>query len=287
MLSSAVLITGVVFMKASPAGKGGPGQQPGDIMPVVFIGHGSPMNAIQDNDFTRSLDKLGKTLPKPKVILCVSAHWVSEGTFITGSENPEQIYDFDGFPDQLYKVKYRPKGSVAAAKEVEKLLAGVPAKLSTEWGTDHGTWSILRHMYPKCDIPVIQLSLDVGKPERWHYETAKRLLSLRKQGVLIIGSGNIVHNLSMIDWGQFSEKTPDWALEFDAETKKRLDTGDDEGLIDYAKKDARAAAYAVPTNEHYLPMLYAAALRQKGEKVSYFYEGFQHGSISMRSFVIQ
>jgi 4,5-DOPA dioxygenase extradiol len=227
-------------------------------MPVVFAGHGSPMNAMQDNDFTKSLSVIAKKLPKPKAILCVSAHWVSEGTYVTGSAKPEQIYDFYGFPEELYKVKYRPEGSLALAKETAKLLKDYAAAPDTEWGIDHGTWSILKHMYPKCDVPVIQLSLNASMTEK---------------------------DLSMIDWAQFAEKTPAWAKDFDSFVKNAIDSANDSLLINYAENNPNAA-YAVATNEHYLPMLYACALRGKGEKLEYFYEGFQHASISMRSFAI-
>ena len=255
------------------------------LMPVVFVGHGSPMNAMQDNDFTRALSGIAKKLPKPKAILCVSAHWVTEGAYVTGSAKPEQIYDFYGFPEELYRIKYRPEGSPALAKETAKLLKDYSAATDTGWGIDHGTWSVLKHMYPKCDMPVIQLGLNASMTEKEHYEAAKKLIALRSEGVLILGSGNVVHNLSMIDWAQFADKTPAWAQDFDSYVKKALDSGDDELLIKYAENNPNAA-YAVATNEHYLPVLYACALRGKGEKLEYFYEGFQHASISMRSFTI-
>jgi 4,5-DOPA dioxygenase extradiol len=252
------------------------------LMPVVFVGHGSPMNAMQDNEFTKALGQFARKIPKPEAIICVSAHWVTDGCFVTGSSTPEQIYDFFGFPKPLYEIKYRPKGSPSLAKQAAKLLSKYSVSLDTEWGTDHGTWSILKHMYPGCDIPVIQLSLNLALSEQQHYELAKGLFELRKQGVLIIGSGNIVHNLSMIDAGQFAQNTPSWALEFDEYVKNALDSGKDSLLVNYA--DNSSAAYAVPTNEHYLPLLYVCALRDKGEKVKYFFEGYQHSSLSMRCF---
>ncbi len=255
------------------------------LMPVVFVGHGSPMNAIQDNEFTKALHAFAKTIAKPKAILCISAHWMVNSTLVTGLDDPEQIYDFYGFPQELYEVKYQPKGSLALAKEVVKLLGNHKAGLDTEWGIDHGTWTVLKHLYPQCDIPVIQLSLDAGKSERQHYELAKKLSELRKKDVLILGSGNVVHNLAIIDWAQFAKKSPPWALDFDQYVKGALDSGNDELLINYAENN-QSAAYAVATNEHYLPMLYVCALRNKGEKLSYFYEGFQHSSISMRCFAI-
>jgi 4,5-DOPA dioxygenase extradiol len=256
-----------------------------NIMPAVFVGHGTPMNAAQDNGFTKTLSAFAGSIPKPKAVLCVSAHWVSDGTFVTGSENPEQIYDFYGFPQELYEIKYRPKGSVSLAKRTAELLGGLDAGLNSEWGTDHGAWSVLKHMYPECDIPVVQLSLNAAMSEEEHFKAAKHLSALRKEGVLILGSGNIVHNLSMIDWDQFAKKITPWALEFDSYVKRALDSGNDAQLINFAEND-RNAGYAVPTNEHYLPMLYIAALRGKGEKLNYFYEGFQHSSLSMRCFAV-
>jgi 4,5-DOPA dioxygenase extradiol len=254
-------------------------------MPVVFVGHGSPMNAIQNNEFTEALSAFANDIPKPKAVLCISAHWVTDGTFVTSSDTPHQIYDFYGFPRELYEAKYTPKGSSALAKKTIKLLSDFNVGLDSARGIDHGTWAVLKHMYPKCDIPVIQLSLDAEKSEQEHYNISKMLFDLRKEDVLILGSGNIVHNLSMIDWAQFTKNTPAWALEFDRYVKGALDSGNDDLLINYAENN-RNAAYAVPTNEHYLPMLYISSLRNKGEKVSYFYEGFQHSSISMRCFKI-
>jgi len=256
------------------------------LMPAVFVGHGSPMNAIQKNDFTKAIAAFAVNIPRPKAILCVSAHWMTNGTRVTGSDNPEQIYDFYGFPQELYEVGYRPKGSAALAKETAKLCGDFKVSLDSEWGIDHGTWSFLKHMYPKCDIPVIQLSLDAVKSPKAHYELAKKLFGLRKEGVLILGSGNIVHNLSIIDWAQYSKKTPPWAFDFDKFVKDGLDSGNDDLLVNYAANN-KSAAYAVATNEHYLPMLYACSLRREGETVSYFYEGFQHASISMRCFTIR
>lgn len=253
------------------------------LMPVVFVGHGSPMNAIQETEFTKALSVFAGSIPKPKAIACISAHWETAGTFVTGSDNPGQIYDFYGFPQELYEIKYRPKGSVALAKETAGLLSGFGVKLSYIRGIDHGTWSVLKHMYPKCDIPVIQLSLDETKTEKEHYELAKGLADLRKQEVLILGSGNIVHNLSMIDRDQFAKKTTPWAIQFDRYVKNGLDSANDGLLINYTMHNENAA-HSVPTNEHYLPMLYACALRSNGEKARYFYEGFQHSTISMRSF---
>ncbi len=253
-------------------------------MPVIFIGHGSPMNALQDNAFTKTLHVVAQSMETPKAIVCISAHWQTNGTYITGSSEPEQIYDFYGFPQELYDIKYKPKGAPALAKETKRLLLGANAGLDMARGIDHGTWAVLKHLYPQCNVPVIQISLDAAKPSREHFAIGRLLSELRNEGVLIIGSGNIVHNLSMIDWAQFAKHSPGWALDFDRYVKDALNAGNDDKLIAYG--DNRSAAYAVATNEHYLPMLYACALRSKGEKLEYIHEGFQHASISMRSFVI-
>lgn len=279
-----LILTGVFIMMTSAAFAKG---KDAAVMPVVFVGHGSPMNVMENNDFTRSLAQLGKTLPRPKAILCISAHWVSKGTLITGAREPEQIYDFYGFPEEMYAVKYRPHGSPELAKKIETLLADVHAKADSSWGIDHGAWTVLKHMYPAADIPVLQLSLDGTKSERAHYEVGKKLQALRGEGVLIIGSGNVAHNLRMIDYDMYTATVAPWAVNFDAFVKDNLDAGNDEKLIDFAAHTGRNGQYAVPTNEHYLPMLYIAALRRPGEKVRYIYEGFQNGSISMRSFVIE
>ncbi len=255
-------------------------------MPLLFIGHGSPMNVVQQNDFTRSLASLGPALPRPRCILCISAHWQTEGTFVTGSAHPKQIYDFYGFPDELYKIIYNPHGSVETANRIAALGRGARVALNTQWGIDHGTWAILKHIYPKHDIPVIQLSLDGTKDEEEHFSLASFLLPLRSEDVLIIGSGNIVHNLRIMSWQQFGEVPFGWAKTFDEQVKEALETKDDELLVRYDSQDREAGRLSVPTNEHYLPLLYVAALRQEGEKVEYIHEGIQHRSVSMRSFII-
>ncbi len=256
-----------------------------DLMPLVFVGHGSPMNAVQQNDFTRSLASLGARLPRPRSILCISAHWETEGTFVTGAAHPEQIYDFYGFPDELYKIMYSPQGSLEDADRIASLGNQVPVAPNSQWGIDHGSWAVLKHIYPRHDIPVIQLSLDGTKNEEEHFELASFLLPLRSEGVLIIGSGNIVHNLRLMSWEQFGEEPFPWAKEFDLQVKEALETRDLELLVRYGSRNPDAATHAVPTNEHYLPLLYVAALRQKAEQVEFIHEGFQHRSVSMRSFV--
>ena len=257
-----------------------------NLMPLVFIGHGSPMNVVQQNDFTRSLAALGKRLPRTRCILVVSAHWVTEGTFVTGAPQPKQIYDFYGFPDELYEIVYDAPGSTTDAERILKLGKDIPVPLNSQWGIDHGSWAVLRHIYPKHDIPVIQLSLDGTKSEREHFDLASFLLPLRSEGVLIIGSGNIVHNLRIMSWQQFGEEPFAWARKFDDQVKDALETRDDELLVRYESRDRKAGRNSVPTNEHYLPLLYVAALRQQKEQVEFFHEGFQHRSVSMRSFLI-
>jgi len=257
------------------------------LMPLLFVGHGSPMNIVQKNDFTESLRQAGIALPRPRLILCVSAHWVTDGTFVTGAIHPRQIYDFSGFPDELYDVVYDPQGSVNDAHRVETLGKGIPVSLNSAWGMDHGTWAVLTHLYPEQDIPVIQLSLDGNKDEEAHFKLASFLRPLRSEGVLIIGSGNIVHNLRLISWQQFGEEPFPWARLFDEQVKDALERKDDDILIRYDSRDREAGAKSIPTNEHYLPLLYIAALRGKKENIEYIHEGFQHRSVSMRTFIVR
>lgn len=257
------------------------------LMPLLFVGHGSPMNIVQTNDFTKSLHSAGKGLPRPRLILCVSAHWVTDGTFVTGTDNPKQIYDFYGFPDELYRVIYNPAGSPKDAEQVARLGRSVPVSPDSRWGIDHGTWAILHHLYPQADIPVIQLSLDGSKDEAEHFELAAFLQPLRAEGVLIIGSGNIVHNLRLISWQQFGEEPYPWAAAFDAQVKEALEKRNNDLLVRYDSRDRDMGFHAVPTNEHYLPLLYVAALRRSNEKIEYIHEGMQHRSVSMRSFIVR
>lgn len=254
--------------------------KPGDeTMPVLFVGHGNPMNAIEKNEFHNKWEELGKTLPKPKAILVVSAHWLTKGTKVTAMEKPKTIHDFGGFPDELFAQQYPAKGSPELAKETQSLLTKTKVGLDLDWGFDHGTWSVLLPMYPKADIPVFQLSIDHSQGPQYHYDLAKELKALRKKGVLIIGSGNIVHNLSKVNW---NGKPYDWAIEFDEKIKSCIDKEDHKSIIDYEKM-GNIAKLSVPTNDHYLPLLYSLALQEKGEKVSYFNEKIDLGSASMRS----
>jgi 4,5-DOPA dioxygenase extradiol len=252
-------------------------------MPVLFTGHGSPMNIIQNNAFTQSLKVLGEATEQPVAILVISAHWLTPGkTVVSVNPNPKTIYDFGGFPEALYKEKYEPNGHPALAKELVQLVQSVKVHEDHEMGLDHGAWSILKHLYPKADIPVFQMSIDYGKPPAYHFQLAKELSALRNKGVLMLGSGNIVHNLGIFDW---KEDAPvmDWAATFDAYVKKAIDERNFEALVNY-QKQGREAALAVPTNDHYLPMLYILGLLDKDENIRYTFEGFQNGSISMRCF---
>lgn len=235
-------------------------------MPVLFIGHGSPMNIILKNDFTDSLANLGKDLPKPRAIMVISAHWLTGGTYVGCMAKPRTIYDFYGFPDALYSIDYPSAGSPDDAMFVKELVRKAPVKCSSDWGLDHASWAILKHIYPKADIPVFEMSLDYSfnewhpKPLQYHYDLASELLELRKKGVLIIGSGNIVHNLGLIDFRNINAKPFDWAIEFDDKVKSNLINGNHKDLIDYQKM-GRGASFAVPTQDHYLPMIYAIALQ--------------------------
>jgi 4,5-DOPA dioxygenase extradiol len=260
-------------------------------MPVLFIGHGSPMNVVQRNEFTESLSRLGKNLPRPKAILVISAHWLSEGTYITCMEKPPTIHDFYGFPAELYAINYPAPGAREYAQLVIESVKSAKVKCSNEWGLDHASWAVLRHMYPKADIPVFELSLDYSfnewhpKPLRYHYRLGSELAELRDRGVLIIGSGNIVHNLRMIDFEQIDAKPFKWAVEFDQKVKTDLIDGNHDALLDCENVN-KAASYAVPTLDHYLPMVYVVSLQQKNEPIIFTHEGFQNASISMRCFRI-
>ncbi len=254
-----------------------------DKMPVLFVGHGNPMNAIDKNEYHNKFAEVGKSLPKPKAILTISAHWLTRGTRVTAMEKPQTIHDFGGFPQELFDAQYPVKGSPALAKEVQNTITKTKVQSDFDWGLDHGTWSVLLPMYPDADIPVFQLSIDFSQPPQYHYELAKELSALRKKGVLIIGSGNIVHNLGMIDW---SGKPYDWTIEFDSKIKQFIDEKNHSAIINYEKLGT-IAKLSVPTNDHYLPLLYALALQEKNENVSYFNDKCEMGSVSMRSLLIQ
>ncbi len=251
-------------------------------LPALFVGHGSPMNAIEDNAYHRGWREIAERLPRPQAVLCVSAHWETDGVRVTASERPETIHDFYGFPPALFAVRYPAPGDPALARRVPGLLGPRRVGLDPARGLDHGSWSVLRAMYPDADVPVVQLSLDTGEPGAFHYEMAKQLGPLREEGVLVVGSGNVVHNLRRFDWGR--SEPLEWALRFDAEVRARIIARDHESLLDPEALSPHGRL-AVPTPEHYLPLLYALALQGPGEPASFFNEDVV-SSISMTSVVI-
>jgi 4,5-DOPA dioxygenase extradiol len=257
------------------------------VMPLLFIGHGSPMNAIEVNAFTRMLQALGSRIPRPRLIVVISAHWVTGGTFVNGLEHPQQIYDFYGFPDDLYHVKYPAKGSPQDARRIIELGKNIPITEDDTWGIDHGSWTILRHIYPDAAIPVLQISLDRQKNGDQHREVAQALSSLRKEGVLIIGSGNIVHNLSLVSFDKDDNQSFSWAKGFDQRVKECLLKKDDAQLQEFLLRKDRESRLSLPTIEHYLPMLYIEALREENETIEFLYESVENKSISMRSFMVR
>ncbi len=250
-------------------------------MPVLFLGHGSPMNAIELNEFSRGWQQVGISLPVPSAILCISAHWETRGTFVTAVEKPRTIHDFGGFPKELFEVQYPAPGSPALAEETIKLLSSAGAEADHNWGLDHGAWSVIRHLYPGANIPVVQLSLDYRQNPLYHYQLAAQLAPLRSKGVLIVGSGNIVHNLRTIDWRK-PDAGFDWAIETDAKMRQWIADGNHQALIDY-KKGGAAFEQSIPTPEHYLPLLYTLGLQGKKEEISFFNTKTIMGSISMTS----
>ena len=253
-------------------------------MPVLFIGHGSPMNAIEDNAFSQRWQQMGKEIPIPKAVVVVSAHWLTKGTMVTAMPNPKTIHDFGGFPQALFDVQYPAPGSPELATEIQKLITNPAVELDHDWGLDHGTWSVVKHMYPDADIPVLQLSIDYYKPAAYHYELAKQLLALRKKGVLIIGSGNMVHNLRMVAWDKLNEPEYgfDWALEMNDVFKNKISNGFHKELIQYEKLH-KAATLAIPTPDHYYPLLYILALQTDNDKVEFFNDKAVGGSLTMTS----
>jgi len=253
-------------------------------MPVLFIGHGSPMNAVLNNEYTEAISKSTQNIPKPEAILVISAHWETNGTFITASDSPEQIYDFYGFPEELYNLKYNPTGSKKYAEMVVQELKDSKVMLTEKWGLDHGAWSVLSHMYPKADIPVFQMSLNRLGDEQYHYDLGKKLSKLREKGILIIGSGDIVHNLRIMDYDM--NATPfEWASEFDNYICDAIVNRKHNNIISYQKL-GKSAQLSVPTKEHYLPLLYIAGLQEDSDEVKFIYKGIQHSSMSMTSIQI-
>ena len=250
-------------------------------MPVLFIGHGSPMNAIESNEFTLGWRSMAASMPKPKVILCISAHWETNGTFVTAMAKPKTIHDFGGFPQKLFDVQYPAPGSPELAKETQGMIASTTVRPDESWGLDHGAWSVIMQMYPDASVPVIQLSLDYNQSAQSQYNLAMELAPLRKKGVLIIGSGNMVHNLRKIDWAS-QDKGFDWAMEANDIFKKLIAGNEHRQLINYQQL-GNAVGLAIPTPEHYLPLLYALALKGKDEQVSFFNDKPVMGSLTMTS----
>lgn len=255
-------------------------------MPVLFLGHGSPMNAIEENEFVTGFRNIAKSIPKPNAILCISAHWETKGTFVTAMQNPSTIHDFGGFPKELFEVQYPAPGSPELAKETKSLITKTEVGLDDKWGLDHGAWSVIKHLYPNADIPVIQLSLDYSQTPQYHYELAQQINSLRKKGVLIIGSGNMVHNLRMVEWKRLNETFGyDWAMEANDKMKQHILSGNHQQLINF-RSQGKAFDLAIPTPEHYLPLLYTLALQEKNEDVKLFNDKAVAGSLTMTSLKI-
>lgn len=252
-------------------------------MPVLFLGHGSPMNAIEENEFVTGFRNIAKEIPKPNAILCVSAHWETKGTFVTAMQNPPTIHDFGGFPKELFAVQYPAPGSPDLAKVTKTLITKTEVGLDDKWGLDHGAWSVIKHLYPNANIPVIQMSIDYSQTPQYHYELAQQIKSLREKGVLIIGSGNMVHNLGLVEWKRLNETFGyDWALEANEKMKKYILSGDHKQLINF-RSQGKAFDLAIPTPEHYLPLLYSLALKDDKDNVSLFNDKAVAGSLTMTS----
>jgi len=249
-------------------------------MPAVFFGHGNPMNAVQSNAWTEAWAALGAAVPRPRAVLAVSAHWYLPGTAVTAMAAPRTIHDFGGFPPELYRVGYPAPGDPVLARRVEALLAPIPVAMDGQWGLDHGTWSVLRHVFPEVDVPVVQLSIDETQPPPFHYEVGRRLAPLRDEGVLVVGSGNLVHNLHAYGWGRRATEPYDWAVRFESLARELMRKNEHAPLVAYESL-GRDALLSVPTPDHYLPLLYVLGLRDRAEPVTFPVEGFDGGSISM------
>ena len=249
-------------------------------MPAIFFGHGNPMNAVSKNNYTDAWEAIGKQMPRPSAVLCVSAHWYLPETAVTANLAPRTIHDFGGFPRELYEVEYPAPGRPELAERVRDLLAPVAVGLDESWGLDHGAWSVLCHVFPEADIPVVQLSIDETQPPEFHYELAKRLAPLRDEGVLVMGSGNLIHNLHAYAWGSHRAEPFEWAVRFEKQAREFLSSGNDAPLVAYEKL-GRDALLSAPTPDHYLPLLYVIALRRANDEVSFPVEGVDGGSVSM------
>jgi 4,5-DOPA dioxygenase extradiol len=252
------------------------------MMPAVFFGHGNPMNAIEENAYTAAWSQIGGAIPKPKAIVMISAHWYLPATLVTAMDKPRTIHDFGGFPRPLYEVTYPAPGDAALARRLQSLLAPLEVGLDDRWGLDHGTWSVLVHAYPDADVPIVQLSIDETQPASFHYELGRRLAPLRDDGILIAGSGNLIHNLHAYAWGRHPVEPFDWALRFESQARALIESGDHRPLIDYESLGGDAMLSA-PTPDHYLPLLYVLGARQPGEPATFPVEGIDGGSVSMLS----
>ncbi|MEQ8584020.1 MAG: 4,5-DOPA dioxygenase extradiol [Marinoscillum sp.] len=253
-------------------------------MPVLFMGHGSPMNGIEDNEFTRKWESIAKEITQPAAVLCISAHWLTRGTHVTAMNHPKTIHDFGGFPQELFQVQYPAPGDPALAAETSKLIQSTNVGLDHDWGLDHGCWSVVKRMYPEANIPVLQLSIDYHQPPAYHYQLAQELSTLRKKGVLILGSGNMVHNLRMVDWQHFDVPNYgfDWAQEINEKFKTNIYSKEHSKLINYTDLGP-AAKLAIPTPDHYYPLLYALGLQDQREEVEIFNDQYVAGSLTMTS----
>lgn len=249
-------------------------------MPAIFFGHGNPMNALASNGYTGAWQRIGETVGKPKAVMMISAHWFVPETAVTAMPRPRTIHDFGGFPPELYRVRYPAPGAPELAERIQALLAPLAVRLDESWGLDHGTWSVLAHVYPQADVPVIQLSIDETKPASFHYELGERLSDLRDEGILILGSGNLVHNLHTYAWGRHPAEPYDWAVRFEARARALMQMGDHDPLIDYEAL-GRDAQLCIPTPEHYLPLLYVLGTGRPGDAITFPVEGVDGGSISM------
>jgi 4,5-DOPA dioxygenase extradiol len=255
-------------------------------MPVLFLGHGSPMNAIEENEFVQGFRELGQTVPRPAAVLCISAHWETRGTFVTAMPHPRTIHDFGGFPKALFDVQYPAPGSPELAREAKDLVKKTELGLDEKWGLDHGAWSVIKHLYPKADVPVIQMSIDYTKDPRYHFELASELSALRDRGVLIVGSGNMVHNLGLVEWRRLNETFAyEWAAEASEKMKGNILSGDFQDLLDYDKQ-GKAFELAIPSPEHYLPLIYALGLKKKDEDIRIFNDKPVAGALTMTSLQI-
>jgi 4,5-DOPA dioxygenase extradiol len=259
-------------------------KEDGNLMPVLFVGHGSPMNGIEDNEFSRHWKQMAREIPQPAAVLVISAHWLSKGTKVTAMDFPPTIHDFGGFPQALFDVQYPALGSPQVANETISLLHSIHAEPDHDWGLDHGAWTVVRHMYPKANVPVLQLSIDYSRGPQYHYDLAKDLYTLRKKGVLILGSGNMVHNLRMIAWDRLNEPGFgfDWAYELNDKFKQLIADGNHQAMINFGAISPDISK-AIPTSEHYLPLLYILGLQGKNEEVSFFNDKAVGGSLTMTS----